>query len=151
MNAKITRFTQTVNFVGNNQIITTSHIRKISTRVTMNELSADNGLTGVQSCLLLLVFYSTSQRQFLEIQQDILYYTNTNNIIINWHIMVYFSGIFCFSSYINSQTLAESIADKRQNLLTKQELERVCNTDIKKLCLLNYQMTRANSKATFFT
>ena len=65
--------------------------------------------------------------------------------------MVYFSGIFCFSSYINSQTLAESIADKRQNLLTKQELERVCNTDIKKLCLLNYQMTRANSKATFFT
>lgn len=73
--------------------------------------------------------------------------------MVNWFIMVYSCTIFfdCFSSYINSQTLAESIADKRQNLLTKQELERVCNTDIKKLCLLNYQMTRANSKATFFT
>ena len=37
MNAKIARFTT------NNQIITASHIQKISTRVTMNELSINNG------------------------------------------------------------------------------------------------------------
>ena len=41
---KITRFTQTENFVGNNHIITASRIQKISTRVTMNELSTKNGL-----------------------------------------------------------------------------------------------------------
>ena len=44
MNAKITIFTQAVNFVGNNQIITASCIQKISTCVTMNELSTNNGL-----------------------------------------------------------------------------------------------------------
>ena len=44
MNAKITRFTQTVSFVGNNQIITASGIQNISTCLTMNELSTNNDL-----------------------------------------------------------------------------------------------------------
>lgn len=34
----------TVNFMGNNQIITACGIQKISTHVTMNELSINNGL-----------------------------------------------------------------------------------------------------------
>ena len=52
MNTKITRFTQTVNSVGNNHIITVSRIQKISTRVTMNKLWTNNGLRSVIKRLL---------------------------------------------------------------------------------------------------
>lgn len=44
-NAKIRRFTSRVNFVENNQIIIASSIQKFSTHVTVNKLSANNGLT----------------------------------------------------------------------------------------------------------
>ena len=47
VNTKITRFTQTVHFVGKNQIITTSRIQKISSRVTMNKLSTNDGLKSI--------------------------------------------------------------------------------------------------------
>ena len=43
-NATVRRFNSTVNFVENNEIITTSHIQKFSTCVTMNKLLTNNGL-----------------------------------------------------------------------------------------------------------
>ena len=45
MNGKITIFTQTIDFVANDQIITASRIQKDSTRVTMNKLSTSNSIT----------------------------------------------------------------------------------------------------------
>ena len=62
-NAKITRFNSTVNFVENNQIITASCIQKFSTRVTMNELSTNNGLTHLIPLESLFIPLKTSERQ----------------------------------------------------------------------------------------
>ena len=44
-NAKIRTFTSRVNFVDNNEIIIASRIQKFSARITMNELSINNGLS----------------------------------------------------------------------------------------------------------
>ena len=49
-----------------------------------------------------------------------------------------------FNSHINSQTSVELIANKMQNLLTKQEPEGAYNTDLHEWqnnCHLNYHMT----------
>ena len=47
--------------------------------------------------------------------------------------MVYLKIFFCFSSYTNSRTLAESIAAKRQNLSRKEKVEGACYADLHKL------------------
>ena len=54
VNPKITRFTQTVNFAGNNQILIASCIQKIGTCVTMNELSTNNGLNNFNTLVGIL-------------------------------------------------------------------------------------------------
>ena len=61
-----------------------------------------------------------------------VYYTNMNNIyMVYWYIVVVLVKLsFWFNSYIISQTSVELTADKMQNLLTKQKLEGVYNTDL---------------------
>ena len=46
--------------------------------------------------------------------------------------MVYLKVLFYFSSYTNSQTSAESIAAKRQNLPTKEKPEGAYYVDLHK-------------------
>ena len=54
--------------------------------------------------------------------------------MVYWHLMVLPVKLsFWFNSYINSQTSVALTADKMQNLLTKQEPEGVCNTDLHEL------------------
>ena len=48
-NSKIRTFTSRVNFLENNKIITACGIKKLSTRVTMNEVSTNNGLNSHKS------------------------------------------------------------------------------------------------------
>ena len=63
--------------------------------------------------------------------------TASVNLIAVLHQYENFSGIskkfFCFSSYTNSRTSAESIAAKRQNLPTKENPESAYYADLHEL------------------